>query len=233
MLDLLSRRFYWNRMDRDVQRKVRACLVCQKRKQPRPSRAGLTQPMLSQRPMQTVAIDLVGPLIESVEGDKWILTMMDTFTRWPIAVPVPNKSAIIIARAIYRHLLCQHECPERILTDREKSFLSQGIALMCKNLGIHKIATSGYQPQANAHVERFHRYMNAALTMYLNKYKTDWSNYLDATLMTYRVAINRSTGFSPFYLLYGRHPTLPLDAALNLNDDHYASEQEYGVESAA
>ena len=78
--------FFWPQLRKDVNRWVRACLACRKRKTPRPLRAGLTEPALAQAPNETVAIDLVGPFGPSDKGNRWVLTMIDTFTRWPVAV---------------------------------------------------------------------------------------------------------------------------------------------------
>ena len=66
-------------------------------------------------------------------------------------------------------------------------------------------------PHANAHVERFHRYMNAALTIMGNRRKTDWDFFLPAALFAYRISIHDSTGVSPFMMVYGRRPGTPMD----------------------
>ena len=74
---------------------------------------------------------------------------------------------------------------------------------MCKRWGIRKIETTGYQPQSNP-VERFHRYLNSAMTALHGDFGLDWDRYVDAAVFTYRVSLNDATGYSPFFLLYGR-----------------------------
>ena len=72
----------------------------------RPLRAGFTEPILAIRPNQTVAIDIVGKMITTEDGNSWILTMIDQFTRWPVAVPIPNRLSETIAEAIYQYWIC-------------------------------------------------------------------------------------------------------------------------------
>ena len=155
--------FYWPGMAKDVKLWVRACLACAKRKTPRPKRAGLREVKQSTYPGQTIAIDIWGPMMESPEGNKWVLTMIDHFTKWPVAVPIPDHKAETIAKAILRHWVCEHGVPESIVSDQGRELISKGIQQMCDNLGTAKIATAGYNPTGNATVERFHRYMGAAL----------------------------------------------------------------------
>ena len=165
----IEKAFWWRGMSGDVRRWIKSCVPCKRRKTPRPLRSGLTMPVTRGCALDTVAIDLVGPCPETANGDVWILTMIDVFTRWPIAVPISNRNATTIIEAIYKHLVCEHGMPCRLLSDRGKEFIDQGLVKMCAMLGISKVTTTGYQPQANGHVERLHKYMNVSMTILSNK----------------------------------------------------------------
>jgi hypothetical protein len=80
--------------------------------------AGLREPKLATRPNETLAIDIVGPIIQSLEGNSWILTMIDQFTKWPVAVPIPDRTSNTIATAIFKHWICEKGVPFRILSDQ-------------------------------------------------------------------------------------------------------------------
>ena len=73
-----------------------------------------------------------------------------------------------------------------------------------KKMGVRKSNTTGYQPQANSTIERWHSWFNAALTMYCNENKTDWDDYIDCVLYAYRTCVQMSTKFTPFELMFGR-----------------------------
>ena len=155
--------------------------------------------------------------------------MIDVFTRWPIAIPIPNRNATTIMEAIYKHLVCEHGLPRRILSDRGKEFIDQGLLKMCDMLGISKVTTTGYQPQANGHVERFHKYMNASMTILSNRSVEEWDWFLPAILFSYRCSPCESTSYSPYFLLHGRHPNLPADILFKLNCTEFQSESDYAT----
>ena len=180
----------------------------------------------------TVAIDIVGPCLETTGDHKWILTMIDTFTRYPICIPLVDHKSSTIMRAIYEHLICHHGIPTRILSDRGQDMVSNGVKALCQKWGIAKIETTGYNSTANSHIERFHRYLNASMTILYDKHTNNWDMYLPAILFSYRVTINDSTGFSPAFLTYGREPTLPCDAIFDtscLDEGPFTSEHDYAI----
>lgn len=227
MIALIAARFYWKGMSKDIRLWCRSCVPCLRRKTPRPLRMGVAESMLVGRPFQRICIDFVGPFPESGAGNIWILTAVCPFTRWPIAVPLPDKRSITVARALYDHVIADHSCPEEILSDREPTLMSAVVKELCRLTGVKKIATSGLQPQANSHCERFHRFMNTALTLAVNRSDAEWEFVLKPVLFVFRISTNLSTGVSPFLAVYGRHPKLPwdmfsssMDKDLTIND-HY------------
>jgi hypothetical protein len=176
-----------------------------------------------------VHIDVVSGFAETPEGNDRILTMVDSFTRWPIAVPIPNESAKTVADALFRYLVTVHGCPERIVSDRAQGFVAEVIKNLCARMGVDKIATSGYMPWANGTCERFHRFLNAALTIYATD-KTVWEPYVQAVVFAYRVSVSRATGMSPFFLCYGRDPRLPTELLFDDPLAEYPDEQRHGLE---
>jgi hypothetical protein len=100
-----------------------------------------------------------------------------------------------------------------------------------KLLNIRAEYAEAYEGSTNAHVERFHRYLKAALTMIGDKHKRDWDEQLWAVLLAYRTTTNTTTGVSPFFAMYGRHPRLPLDTALGLSFRQAESSEAFVQES--
>ena len=101
--------------------------------------------------------------------------------------------------------------PESVLTDRGGEFVNKGLEYIARKMGMKKIKTSGRLPWANGAIEKFHSLMNASLSIVSKDDVGNWEFYLSAVLFSYRVTTNLSTGFSPYKLMFGRSPILPLD----------------------
>ena len=224
---MIASRYYWPKMARDVERWTNSCDSCSKRKTPRNMRTGLTIGALAKEPWDVVGVDLVGECLETSAGNKWIITITDHFTRWPIAIAIPNKKASTVAKALYEHLITEHGTPRKILTDQGKEFVNEAVDLLCNKWGIKKVTTGGYNPQANGACERFHRWMNAAMTQLYDRKNPDWDQYLPAISFAYRVSQNDATGHSPFFLNRGREATLPSDVAFSPEQDEKGDSQNY------
>ena len=89
--------------------------------------------------------------------------------------------------------------------------MAKATSMMCENLGIKRITSSSYAPWQNGQVERFHRFLGAALSIYASECKKDWDKWVDCILFTYRVSVHPQTGESPYRIIYNRDPTLGMD----------------------
>ena len=153
-------------------------------------------------------MDILGPFLKSDGGNVWILTMIDHFTKWPVAIPISDPNSPIIANAIFKYL----ECPRCIVSDQGRALISKGIQQMCASMGISKVQTAGYSPTGNATVERFHRYFGAALCIIYERKSSNWDDYIAPVLFSYRASCNDATGYSPFMMEKGREAMLPMSA---------------------
>ena len=203
-------RFYWDGMWRDVKRWVDVCYLCATRKTVRPWNAGELQPIAADAPFHTVSVDVIS-FHKSDRGNSKVVVMTDHFTNWVEVKAVPDEKAETVADAIYEKIILQHSCPRRLLTDRGQCFRSKLLKRLCQRMGVRQAFTSGYHPQTNAKAERYNRFLAEALTHYLGKKKGEWDNYLDAVTFAYRTSYIEAIEESPFFMLYGRDPRLPVD----------------------
>jgi hypothetical protein len=205
-------------MPQDVERYIAACVPCNRRKYPRPSRAGLARSIHSTRPFYRICMDIWELGVASASGNTRVLAILDTFTRWLILIPLRSKTSEVIAGAVLKDLVSVHGLPAEILTDREAGFISKGIQTLCKKLKIRKIKTSGMSSQANGAVERVFRTLAQQLTIYAGRHPADWEDWIDALVFAHRASTCSATGYTPFFMVYGRHPLLPLEAVWGADD---------------
>ena len=199
----------------DVEYFVRACEDCQTRKNPPKKLRAPLIPIEISEAFEYVAIDCIGPLPKSDQSNKYIVCITDLMTKWPEAFAVPSIDAIIIARLLHDEIIARHGCPRVILSDQARNFRAKLVKALYKVCNITKSTTTAYHPQCNGLCERFNATLVTCLSKFVNSQQTDWDEYIPAVLFAYRTTpCTESTQFSPFYLLYGRHPVLPMDASL-------------------
>ena len=164
----------------------------------------------SSSPMEKVAVDLVGPLLVTSGGNKYILTLEDLFTRWTEAIPLPNKESGTVCRAIIDHFISRHGVMNQIHSDQGSEWSNKIWNELMAMLRIKATMTPAYNPRSNP-VERFHRTIESILRTSSYLSKDDWQERLYIALLAYRTSVHTATGVTPFYALYGREAILPLD----------------------
>jgi hypothetical protein len=87
-----------------------------------------------------------------------------------------------------------------------------------KLLNIHRLNTSSYHPQTYGFEERFNSVIASGLSNYVDLKNDDWDRFLPGVAFAYRSAVSDTTGFSPFFMLFGREPRLPIDVDLIGNE---------------
>ena len=203
-------------MQRDVKDWCNTCEACATRKSaPRKNHAPL-QTIKAGYPMQVVAVDIMGPLPESENGNRYVLVAGDYFTKWMEAYAIPDQEATTVAQKLTDEMFCRFSPPDQLHSDQGKQFESQLLQETCKLLGINKTRTSPYHPQCDGLVERFNRTLLNMLATTTQENPFDWENQLRKVCMAYNTSVHSSTGFTPFYLMFGRQAKLPIDLMYEL-----------------
>ena len=203
---ILSSRFVWPSLSKDVSVWTRACLSCQKNKIHSHVHSPVLNIPVPSRRFSHVHIDLVGPL-PACQGYTYLLTMMDRTTRWPEAVPLASTSAESCARAFIDTWISRFGVPSTLTSDRGAQFTSSLWSRVCSTLGINHILTTSYHPQSNGLVERFHRSLKSALRSRDNPHS--WVSNLPLALLGLRSVPKEDTGYSTSEAVYGSPLTLP------------------------
>lgn len=225
----LQRRFYWPGWSRDLRLALLQCEQCARFKRPRPYHQGRLKPMLTGEPWERIGVDVTGPHPKSSKGNIYILTLIDHFTKWAEMFPMRNQEASTVAKILVDRVFCVHGMPLQLLTDRGPNFESHLFKEICRALSIDKIRTTAYKPSTNGNVERLHGTLNSILAKWVSENQRDWDDRLPAVAFAYRTSVQESTGFSPFYLMFGREPTIPADIVYGLppKDTEYETPVEF------
>ncbi|CAM5122254.1 unnamed protein product [Eretmochelys imbricata] len=157
-------------------------------------------------------MDLVGPLEKTAWGHQYILVILDYATRYPEVIPLRNTASKTIVKELVG-IFARVGLPKEILTDQGTPFMSKLMKDLCTLLHIHTLRTSIYHPQTDGLVERFNRTLKAMIRKVVSQDGKDWDTLLPYLMFAIQEVPQASTGFSPFELLYGRHPRGILDIA--------------------
>lgn len=210
--DRVRGHFFWPGLSTSVAKYVASCAPCQHRKRSTSAPAGLLQPVpCPATPFEVVGIDLYGPLPTTATGNRWIVTAVDHLTRYAETAPLHSASAGDVADFFLRNILLRHGAPRVLLSDRGKTFLSQVLAEVLRACNTSHKLTSSYHPQTNGLTERFHRTLSDMISMYIQPDHSNWDTLLPSVTFAYNTAVQSTTGYPPFYLVYGRHPSHVLD----------------------
>ena len=218
----------WYQMQQAVTNYVRGCETCNKQKTGnRRAKAAQTSYHVGS-PMERVHIDILGPISESDRGNRYVLVMVDQFTKWVECCALPDQSAETVARSFVDNIVARLGCPFELHSDQGRNFESNVVKEICRLLEISKTRTTPYRPQANGQVERFNRTIMQILRCFMQEYHGNWDVYLPLVAGAIRSSVNRSTGFTPNYLMLGREVMRPLDLMLpKLIGDVYSREANF------
>ena len=209
--DVITRRFFWPHIKRQVWTIVSQCTKCQKSK-PRSKRAyGLLQPILApDRPWKQVTLDLVKDLPRTTNGLDAILVFVDRFTKMVHYVPTTKQlTAEGTAHIFKEHVFKYHGLPEVIIGDRDWRWKSHFWSTVFRSSGTKIRFSTAYHPQTDGQTDCAKRTMEEMLTSYIHPPADDWDQRLADAEFAYNSSAHHSTGRSPFYTAYGFHPRTP------------------------
>lgn len=211
--ELVRQRCYWPGMVADIKHWVQTCERCQVAKDSGSVPHSFMGHLLASQPNEIVAIDFT-LLDPSRDGLENVLVMTDVFSKYTVAVPTRDQQATTVARVLATEWFFKFGVPTRIHSDQGRSFESSLIQQLCHLYEVDKSRTTPYHPAGNGQCERFNRTLHDLLRTLPASRKRDWASCLPQLLFCYNTTPHQSTGESPFFLMFGREPRLPVDFRL-------------------
>ena len=145
-----------------------------------------------------------------------VLIITDHFTRYAQAFPSKSQMALTTAKLLWNNFILHYGFPAKIITDQGQNFESELIENLWQVAGVKKLHTSPYHPQTNGQCECFNSTLLNMLGTLTPEQKKDSKNHVSAMVHAYNCTMNADTWFSPYYLLFGREPRLPVDVEFGL-----------------
>lgn len=221
----IRQKYYWPRLFSSVQRYVKTCRDCQRRKKPPFKPAGFLHPVdPPQAPFQQIGMDLLGPFPVTSSRNRWIVVATDYLTRYAETKAIPQANSYEVAKFFVHHIVLRHGAPSAVITDRGTAFTAELMQDVLQLTHSSHRKSTAYHPQTNGLTERLNRTLADMLSMYVDVEHKMWDEILPYVTFAYNTAVQETTQFTPFELVYGRHVTSTLDAMLPVDDNSPTSE---------
>eukprot|EP00731_Ephydatia_muelleri_P034765 Em0075g18a len=200
----ISSRFFWKNINEDIRIFVQHCEKCQRTNAKFSKSNAKLHPIV---PMPNVwhqvGIDLIGSLPTTSKGNKYVVTLVDYFSKWPEAAPLKDKTAASVALFLFE-TFCRFGCCEVIISDQGREFVNKVKEQLFRLTQTHHKVSSAYHPQTNGLTERFNQTLQASLIKVVNSSQDDWDEHLSAVLFAYRTSVQKATKLTPFEIMYCR-----------------------------
>ncbi|UYV72119.1 hypothetical protein LAZ67_9001873 [Cordylochernes scorpioides] len=221
----IKSKYFWPSMLKDVSEFVKTCHLCQSRKGSNQLPSGLLQPIPPANfPFERIGIDFVGPLPSTKNRKKWIIVLTDYYTRYAETRAVSEATVKEVSKFLVEDIFLRHGAPQYLISDRGSQFTSNLMKEVMKTCKIKHCFTTSYHPQTNGLTERLNRTLINMLSMYVNTDQKNWDEILPFITHAYNTTIQETTGYSPFFLMFGREPTSLLDdrnISVDIDKDDY------------
>lgn len=222
-LNRIRLNFYWDSMKKDVENFVNRCVKCNVNKaKNRTTKIPLKLTSCVDQVFDKFYIDNVGPLPVSYQNNRFLLTAKCELSKFIFAVAIEDLTSEVIAKALVEKVFLQSNFPRILVADNAHSLNSQLMKKLQVILQIKTINCSIFHPQSNQ-VERFHRDLGDYLRNFIEDDPQSWENLLPFAVFSYNTAINSSTGFMPYELVYGKKPNLAQTRRALYTFDDYVS----------
>jgi hypothetical protein len=202
--------FYWPKAASDAAELVQKCEGCEKcaRDQKQPS--SLTQLIQPTWLLQRWGLDLLGPLPPAQGNLKYVVVTVEYFSKWIEAKPLATITSVTVQKFFWQNIVCRFGVPKAITVDNGTQFDAEAFKEFCEQIGTKIHFASVRHPESNGLVERANGIiMTRIMKLIFNQPRGKWPDELIKVVWSHNTTVSRSTGFTPFKLLFGDEAITP------------------------
>jgi len=206
MYETMRRQYYWPRMMEDVTQTAKDCRECA---EARGTRYKSQKPMKlfpARKPLEFIAMDLLGPFPATESGSTNILVITDRFSKLAQVTPLSSTTAPAVANAFIEHWVIPYGLPAFLLSDNGPQFVGKFFEAICLTLKVKHVATTAYHPQTNGQTERYNQTLATRLRIFTDSNNKDWDRLIQPFTYAYNTQVHRTTGETPFSHVLTRPP---------------------------
>ena len=148
---------------------------------------------------------------------KWVLIVVDNFSRYIEAVPLNTVNGQSVGNMLMTHIICKHGCPSVLICDNASYYVGGDFPKLCKSLGIHMAPVSAYHPEANRITESKVKALKRLLRSLVKQEFYNWDQFLPYAVFAFNTSFNSRTGFTPFYVNHGFEANMPGTLPMTMN----------------
>ena len=211
---LLKRNYFWKGLKPMVKKHVQSCRFCQEHNK-QSVKYSKYNFEAEPTPMKFISMDLIGEFHPpSSKGNRYALTVICMFTGYVFCIPLLDKKAETVLKAYMNHVYCKHGGSLKILSDNGTEFKNKLMEEASKELGVeYKVYSPPYRPQSNGRIESFHYFLKACIAKHITA-QLEWDDIVPLACAAYNFFPNEHSRESPFFLMFGRDPLIPLTKLL-------------------
>ena len=230
----IKQRFVWKNMNRMVKEFIGKCELCKKNKIIKHTKEKMQITETPGNSFEVVVVDTVGPL--KISNDyRYILTLQCELTKYIEAIPLKNKEAITVAKAMVEKFVLKYGIFKTLKTDMGTEFLNEIMKNICELLKINQVNSTPYHHETLGSIERNHRVLNEYLINFTTNF--EWDEWLPYFVFSYNTTPHTDTQYTPFELIFGKLATIPSFLTTEkskpiYNYDSYAEEVKFRLKEA-
>ena len=216
----IKQKYYWPGQYQDIHDYIVFCEQCQMAKRDTHFQKAPLHPIPCDGIFERWHLDFLKMNKSESNSYRHILLVSDSFSNWTEAFCMHTQQADEVAKVLYNEIFCRYGSPRFLVSDRGQNFMSRLVYEICKMFQVTRHVTSSYHARSNSVCERKNSTLAQCLRTYCAKDPKKWPELIPSIMMAFRMSpCTQASGYSPYYLLFGREMRIFFDTAVSPPDN--------------